>query len=871
MKKHALCRILVLVVGLAFVPQVASAQVLEDVKDGDSAFDRGDWRKAAAAYDRAIKKYPKRVAPGAYAKRAAVWLILASEAKKKDDPEVRKKLLEEGLKFVTQKAEVAHPGASEVLEQKALILWALRSKPDAVKVGEKVVASRPEAFAVQQILGEFYAVREPAKAVSALEAYLQHRPKELEKNDVLPRIYLGFALLNVAKRNRRTDPDRVEDLTKRAIEQFEVLLQQHRKRAHAAVNANNGLCAAYTLMGEYDKAMYNRAITVCEQIIQNPRHIDRAGSVFFNLGQAYLENRQPRKARTVGREYVRLRKSEAKGYILVGDAFAQERNWTAALEQYQKAEELAKNSSEYAADIGRKLGISYRQTKQLDLAIAKLEAALEVDSKNPDLIRELGAAYIAAGRDKDALGRAEVLMKAEDFGELKDFEQAEVYVLAGKAAYNLANLKAKSSNKWEGKPEQARAHFDNAYKVRPKDVQVQMGLVYTINLQAYREFTGGDAKQAAKFLDEALTINGRAPLTNQNLAVLAIDKNQCDTARKHLRNLAKQRSYRLAYHRLMARTYLCGKGDAKRAADHFARAEKAASNDNLVRAEIYTEWAPLVWDKDLDKAVEMLESAVQYTAQHAELAKPAQRNLALALFRRGWRTMRKGGNKGQAADDFARASRNPALLKGDEAEAFEFSEALALLEKGDHGSASKLFDKLAKGKQSYLQAPYNNVGAQFFGAYADYRSNSAASQRKAISEFAKLSRGAKGKFAASLRELQAAAYHELAADAYRRGQTKQALSSLNTASRLASGSDKRAIDHNEAVVRMGSGYNKGVASTFDSMGTSPPEALANLGVMLDRQGNPRGAYDAWVKARSKGVRSRSLNDWINAKKRIFGY
>jgi lipopolysaccharide biosynthesis regulator YciM len=851
---------------MVVAPSVARAQVEDELKEGDQAYDREDWRKAAAAYDRAIKKAPQRVSPGAFAKRASIFVILASKAKAEGKQSLYEKILQAGLEFIASKALKAHPGAPEILEQKAIMLWALKSKPDAVKVAEQVVDKKPDAFAVQKILGEFYAVREPEKAMNALEQFFKHRPESIESGDVMPRIHLGFAYLSVAKDKRRTDPKAAEELAEKALEQFEILNKKHRKRAHAEVNANNGLCAAYTFLGDY-----NRAITVCEKIIQNPRHIDRAGSVFFNLGQSYLQNKQPRKARTVGREYIRLRKSEAKGYILVGDTFAQERNWTDALREYQKAEEYAKNNSEYAADIGIKLGISYRRTDNLPLAIAKLEAALDVDPDNTRLITELGSAYIANGQDDKALGRAEAAIGGKNYQQLAPSQKIDLLVLAGKAAYNLAAPPDPKERK--AKPSQAREHFAAAYAIDRKDVKVRIGLVRTINLQAYRAFAKKDQKRAETLLGEAMEVQATAPLTNQNLAVLELERGDCRGALQRLKALSKQRSYALMYHRLSARAYMCGdKPNEARAADHYEQAEKQAGQANLVRAEIYTEWAPLIWDKDLDKAIDMLESAVQYTAQNQELGQPAQRNLALALFRRGWRTMNKGGNKSQAAADFARASRNPKLLKGIELEAFEFSEALAQLDRGNASAASKIFGRLAKKKQEdFLKAPYDKVGAEFFDAYAKYRSGSPAQQRRAASEFNKLQRGAKGAFGAKVQDLIAATYHEMAYDAYRSGKERTAAKYLNTASRAASGAAKREIAHNEAVVKLGSKFSNSALSTFSKLGSSPPEALANKGILLDRKGDPKGAYDAWVAARSKGVRSRQLNDWIAAKKRIFGY
>ena len=52
---------------------------------------------------------------------------------------------------------------------------------------------------------------------------------------------------------------------------------------------------------------------------------------------------------------------------------------------------------------------------------------------------------------------------------------------------------------------------------------------------------------------------------------------------------------------------------------------------------------------------------------------------------------------------------------------------------------------------------------------------------------------------------------------------------------------------------------------------NPPEALVNLGILYDQLGRPREAFDAWTKAKARGVQVRDLQRWIDAKKRIYGF
>jgi hypothetical protein len=276
----------------------------------------------------------------------------------------------------------------------------------------------------------------------------------------------------------------------------------------------------------------------------------------------------------------------------------------------------------------------------------------------------------------------------------------------------------------------------------------------------------------------------------------------------------------------------------------------------------------LLAEGKVDDAVEKLDIAVRFAAQVPEVANAAKRNLAIALFRRGWRNI-KAGKDTDAVSDLERATREPALLKGTEPSAFEFSYALALLERGDNAEAGKIFKSLAaKGNQgAYLRAPYNTVGSQFFGAYTDYRTNNAASRQKAATDFTRISGGASGAFANKVRDLIASSWEYVAYDHFRNGRGGPAGKALENAEKYANDDIRRRIINNRAVLDL----DKSKIGALDGLRGSPPEALFNLGIVYDEAGRPRDAYDAWRSAASKGVQSKDLQKWIDAKKRIYGY
>ena len=825
---------------------VAQAAVEDDLREGDKYFEEGNWVRAAGAYDRAIGKAPTSVDASVYGKRVAIFIIL--------------KDYKGGLDFVARAKQKnsALANAPELGEQEALLLWATDHKDEAIKVAEKVVAAKPSTYSNQALLGEYYASRSPAKTVTAYEAYLQSRPGELEGGDVLPRIRLGFALLASARSTlNEGDEQKASGLYEKAVAQFDTVNRKFGKKPNATVNAENGLCAAYTGLGRFDQA-----VTVCEKVIQDPKRVDASGAVWFSLGTAYLARKQTKKARSAANEFTRLRKTEARGFKLIGDTFYADRDWTNALDAYLRAEKLLKpNQAHDQVQQSIQLGKVYRRlpapasgnNPNLALAIDKLNTAYNANPTSAELAIELGGAYIEGKQDAKATALTDRLMQTPDFAKQPADQRAGVILLAGKSLYNQKKLK------------EARQKFEAAQQIRPNDIQIQKSLVLTINEQAFS--ANADASQ---LLEQALAIDPSSPVTLTNLAVLAIDKGQCDAAQKQLIKLANISGRdEVLRTRLLARTYMCQqKPDTKKASEIYATAEKEATKAGaaLTLAEIYVEWAPLLLDSDLEGAVGKLEQAMQSAGQDPEIAPAAKRNLALALFRRGWKRMRE--NKANDAEsDFNRASSDLSVLKGTEPLAFEFSHGLALLDSGKAADAGKLFKQLAaKGNQgSYLKGPYAKFGAQFFGAYANYRSGTLQARQQAVTDLSKMEN--EPGFGNKLKDLLGSSYEFIAYDQWRAGQTGAASKSLSSAEKYADADAKRRIAMDKAALSL----SKGDLSTLEGLGGNPPEVLVNLGILYDQAGRPKDAYEAWSKAKARGVQVRDLQKWIDAKKRIYGY
>lgn len=817
---------------LLLVAAVAHAGVEDDLRDGDRYFEDGAWQKAATAIDRAIARAPGQVPASAYGKRAAIFIIL--------------KAYQPGLEFIAR-AKQRHPGAPEILEQEALILWETDRRTEAIAVAEQVVAVRPDTFTNQKLIGEHYSARDPVRTAAAFEAYLANRPANLEAGDVLPRIRLGFAYLA----NARTaiadgGAPRAHDLFGKAAQQFEIVQRRHARRPNALANADNGLCAAYTGLERFDAA-----VTICERIVKDPKRVDAAASAWFNLATAYLERKNLKQARAAANEFVKLRRGEARGFLLLGDVQFAGREWQAALDSYGRAERLAKpDQARDKVRISIGLGKTYRRlpVPQPALAIDKLAAAYAANPTNVELALELGGAYLETKQDAKALALIDPLIGSPGFAAAAVTDRAAVLVLAGKARFNTREL------------DKARARFEEAHRLRPAELAIRRALVLTINEQA----AGKEPKLARGLLDQAAAIDPASPVTIANLAVLALAAGDCDAARTQLIALEGIRGHDPALRlRLLARSYTCGsRPDPKRAAETYAAAEKAARRAGAPVAEIYVEWAPLTWDVDVDDAIAKLELASRAAGQDPELASAARRNLTLALYRRGWKRLRDG-KATEALADLERA-RDPSL-RGTEVAVVELSYALALLDANRAADAAKIFKALAaKGDQAqYLKPPFARIPG-LFTAYANYRTGTPAARQQAAVELARLEGEAQG-FLPRLRELLAGTWEAIAYDQWRAGQLTAARRSLDRADKYATGDitrrtgmDRLALDLPRADVR-----------ALEALGGNPIEALVNLGIVYDLRGRHKEAVDAWQRAKGR-VQVRDLQRWIDAKKRIHG-
>lgn len=812
-----------------------SSAVGQLLAEADAAYDQSEWKKAAAAYDRAIAQEPTGVAVGAYGKRATIFLIQKQYAA--------------GIAWIEQKAEKTYPGNVEVLEPKALMLMAIGKPAEtkrAVELGKEIIAKNPNMALTQHMLGDYYAKAGgslAADTITAFEAFLRARSGALAPLDKKVRVQLGLAYLHRGDR----------EAYKKAGDHFEAALKL-RGPGYLDANSKKGLCAVYTAQGKWETRMYDKAITMCESVVAARKALKGDPSTYYNLGLAYLGRGNAKKALEAANAY-RQSKRDHKGFMLLGQVyFVQSRTQPDRLdlaeEQFRQAEQIA--DAAHKGEVARWLGKVYlnKRPPQPKKAIERLVAAMAGGTADVAVYVDLAEAYLVDRQPGQAATTAE-----KGLAQKGQERNVELLVLAGDGYYEAGEL------------ENALARYRRALEANRRSSAAKDGVSNTLWRQAHVLFKKEDFAGAEKVLRQALEVNPQALEVRFNLGVLALHQGHHKDAIKYLETGRED----LRAHRLLGKAYL-GLGNKAKAIEHYGKAEDEARKVRNMRmlAEIYTEWSPLLLEAGkVEDAVEKLEQAAAVSAGQP-YDRATRRNLQVAYYVRGYKRLR-ARQAAEAVADLERATREPALLKGDEEAIFTFALGLAYLSANQEEKGGAIFEKFAKkpGAVSWLKAPYDKIGSDLFLAYAQYRQGTGASRHKAAAGFQKLQGKASGGLQARLRELLRSTWELIAYDNYARGSAREAEAALKKAAGLAGG-DKRTIEHNLAVLSLEK-KGAGGKETFERMGDRPPEALVNLGILADRAGDAKKAFDLWSSAKAKGVRSAKLDDWIEAKKRIFGY
>ncbi len=264
----------------------------------------------------------------------------------------------------------------DVKEQLGLNLFKTQNppSPEAVKLLEDVTKARPDSFAAQEKLGEFYLRNDPQKAAEAFKAYFKSRPAAAAELDPQVHMLLGTALV-LAK-----DYDEAQ-------KEFEGLLK----------TKPNDLGAKLMLGTVYvGKGACSQAITLYERLLGEAQ---KQPSIYYNLGSCYLKSNRSADAQREAELYTRAKAQDAKGHVLLGDARFELKNYAGALSAFQSAERL----DQLSGPVKTRIGKTYLAQKNYAAARTVLEQAAAAQPNDLEVIGGLVEVNLAVNAPWDRI------------------------------------------------------------------------------------------------------------------------------------------------------------------------------------------------------------------------------------------------------------------------------------------------------------------------------------------------------------------------------------------------------------------------------------------------------------------------------------
>jgi tetratricopeptide (TPR) repeat protein len=810
--------VVLLGLGLGSRTRPAAAQpghLSQQLRRAETAYRAGRFDEAVWRFDRLIRRHPKEVPPTAYAYRASIFVM--------------RRGYDEGLHWIRTVAEPVYPDDPFLLEQKALLLYARTEyRAEAIATAERVVARRRDAYPLYLMLGDHYLAQGPdqaARSAAAYRVFLRGRPAALAHFDQVTEVKLGLAL-NLGGRHAEAERQLARALRLPGPEPV---------RGHA----RHGLCEALALQGKWPAAL-----PPCEQAARARLDPPRPEAwLYLARARHGLGRREP--ARQAVLRYLAAAPRRPEGHILLGELLVEGRQLEAASRSFRTAAQLDPRSPVAVARLGR-LFLDGPSPAPAE-AVRWLERAAQRAPRHPLVQLHLGRAYLASGDPRRAAGAAQALRKlAGADAELR----ARGDSLLGSAQLALGGLRA------------ASGAFRRALDQMPALEEARLGLASTLTRDAVARLDAGDPAGAEPLLLEAARLAPAHPDARLDLGLLYLDGHRDAEAVTQLRAHLEQRPDDPVAHRALARALLRA-GATETALDHLARAALHADSAAL-RTEVATERALVLLRAG------RLEEAIA-SAPPAGTGGEAARVHLLARCLRAVSAL-EAGDPRRAAASFHDAGDPDATPLGPHDRVCRAARALAAVTAGQRDGLRLLTSLYQDADRSWLAPPFRDVGAALLLAHAHLRSGSDAGLEQADRLLAGILRKSPPAAQDRVRSQARATAERLALSQVRRGQLGPAAASLGRAEALADSEDARTgIAHNRAVVALLRGDERGARSGFQSVAERVPEALANLGLLHDRNEQAEKAYELWLEARRRGLQHPQLQQWIELKERFFGF
>ncbi len=520
--------------------------------------------------------------------------------------------------------------------------------------------------------------------------------------------------------------------------------------------------------------------------------------------------------------------------------------------------------------------------KRFPLAVRELELARKLDSPSLPLLLALAEAESALGKNEDA-ARA-----LDDARRLAPEDPSVVVLLGiievrrGRAAQAIEPLARAAqahptrADLWEvlglaqlqaGKAVDGLRTLEGAHRLDGKSARILQRLVAALQRVGVDAARAGRLDDAERLLVRAQQLDGRSPSVLRNLGIVRLLAGQAARALEPLASLRmaqpEDRETNLLFGRALAST---GKlSEAEQALDMAVRAARAA-NQPLPLAECLVELSSvLIRAGKLDPAIVALAEARSAARADGAVGKLVARNLAVAQIVRSRVPDR---TPDQVMDDLQAAIAGGMLLPA-ELEQARFSLALAQLDVGKHAQAIRGLEALASCRSCRFRPPFDQLGVEFWIGYARYRAGRTALLQQAAASLARLESSVRAEARPRVARILEATLVRLASDQYEGGEPQRASASLKQASKLHGDDEglQRTTRHNLAVLDLLDGNVGRARTALEQLGSSPREALVNLGIVRYLDGDLRGAVNLWRRSRSK---SPQVRGWIEQAERFLG-
>jgi predicted Zn-dependent protease len=794
---------------LAARAHAQSTGVQRMLEDADSAFSHRDYRKAASLFDRAIAAEPHSVDPAFYAKRADVFVF--------------EKKYADGLAWLDGTAAPVLGKSAILDEKKALLLAGAGRVEEGVTLAETVVAGRPDAYALEILIGDFRfnsGADGAARAAAAYGAYLKSRPDALASGDRLIRLKMAYADLALADY-----PNADAELGRAAA-----------LKDAPGVDTTRTLAVARCTVQAAEQRWTEAEATCAPLAVDAAGAADPDPALFYNLSRAHLGAGNVAAAGEAANRYGALRPGTVRAFLLSGDVAVGRNDLASAEAAFLAAERIDHEDAEIAQRLGR-VYLSMNPPRPADAA-GRLQRAHEKNPGDLGVSTDLAEALGLLGKPADVVALLENAVDAAP-------EHRKAQLLLGVALVDVDRVT-------DAVPHLQVAQADAG------DVgkRARAALIDALNRIAVVAIQAGKVPDAEAALLQAKPL-GDSPLTIRDLALVDLMKGDAAGATALLTGPGAGTDV-TSLHILGRAQVAAGKIDD--GARTLAKAAAGAAGDPDVAMDL----AAVLIDHDPNGAVAALEpvaSAAKPAVQVLEAYATAARAAAGSAMENGryeaaYQTLAR-------AEKLAAAAIAPATLLG-----LRCDLALAAAGSGLRDTALARLHDLDKAKAVCPFAPpADQLAVPILSSWAEGLDSKQAAH--ALDRLDGLRHQATGSAAVLLREAGRVVALRAAADAFANGSANQARDLVAAARKFDPDGKSPELLLDTAVLDLENGKLDAAIAELSPLETMP-EALISLGIAYARKGDPVRALGYFHKAADAGSSFGPLRGWIAAKERLWG-